>query len=254
MPLSLAPMSFVFAWVLCAVIPAQRVALPDGTGNIAPDAAWTVLRGTQLERDDRAGDPIDETARGQLHAAVARLRTVGVTDEHVLLHSNDGSGRLRLVDAYSDATRATSEQLASEDARRRMREVLQAELAREADAVEFVAAENLPIGGAAAATRLEFTLQKDGHERTLHHVVMPAGDRLQYFDASHARDDAGGREACLAVVQSFDGLREPGVDPATMLLVVLLGAVLGTVLGMLRRRRQARKLLAAGTGSGGAAG
>jgi hypothetical protein len=236
------------SWSLLALTPltAQRIALPHATGGLRPSAEWTVLQRAELDAEQRPSDPADEPARSLLSAAVGDLRTRQRTAEHVLLHSRGGAtGELRLVNAYSADGGAAAAEVLAEPAVAKVRAAFEPTLAAPGITVSYLGHGNADLF---VIPSLVLRFQLDGSGRTwqVHHHVVPAGKRIQYFETLHFTNDASGQAAIDALLRSFDGAREGGSDPIlrNMLLGGAAGALAGVMAAMLRRRRQQRRLLA----------
>lgn len=251
--------SFAAIACLVAAVPvvAQRIVLPDATGALSPGADWVVLRTAELERPSRSTDPTAEPARTLLLQTIAELRRAGRLREHALFHQPGGSaGTLRLVNAWSAAGGATAAELAEPDRVAAMRAALEPELQQGGAEVRY-----LGDGGAGlfavGSAMLRFAVRRDGSDWVLRHHAVPAGERLQYFDAIWSDGDPGGEAAVDDLLRTFDGAREGSGDPVlrNMLLAGLAGAVAGVGTALLRRRRLQRLLrTAAPAGDEGADG
>ena len=70
---------------------------------------------------------------------------------------------------------------------------------------------------------------------------MPAGARLQYFEATYANADADAPAAIDALLTTFDGAEETAdTTLRNMLVGGLAGGIAGIATAVLRRRRQQR--------------
>jgi len=224
---------------------AQRVVLPGATGGVQPTAEWTVLRKAELDAAERPSDPQAEPARSLLLTTIADLKQNGLTEQHILIHQpGSEAGMLRLVHAYSADGGATSDELLADSAVQGMRDVLEPELAKGDKKVTFVgkqADERFQPAGAL----LQFTSEGDGQQQRHEHVIVPAGERLQYFDCtSDARDEAA-QAQFDALLQTFDGARNRGPKNSGLWIAGVAGALAGILTALVRRKRQARAIAAA---------
>ena len=238
--------------LLTATGAAQRVVLPGATGGITPAPGWTVLRKAELDAATRPTDPASEPGRTLLMAAIAELRQNNLTDEQILLHQQgSAAGQLRLVQAYSAEGGATTDELLTESAIQNVRDVLEPALAT-GGTVAFVGSERLELLQP-AAVRLAFTLDGGALQLQHDHVLIPAGERLQYFDCTFDRADVGAREALEALIGTFDGAREVGSRSRGLWIGGIAGALAGIVAALARSKRKARAIVGGGgtTGSGG---
>ena len=242
--------AFSIVTALLAVAgPAQRVVLPGATGGVSPPAGWTVLRQGELDAATRATDPKDEPARARLLSLVTELQRAQLTDAQIVMHQQaPTASSLRLVQAYSAAVEASSAELLDDEAIDRVRDVLEPALAEGGAEVTFDGHARCDLWSVAGA-RLTFTVRRDGRELQHDHYLVPAGERLQYFDCTYARQDAGGRDACERVLATFDGAGEPEASGANLWLAGVAGAIAGLLTALARRKRQARALAAGGGGS-----
>ena len=245
MPDSIRLLFLIACLAMTCSCPGQRVVLPGGTGGVTPSESWVVLRGTELEADERATDPSSEPARSRLMATIRSLRRDRLTDQHLLLHSEAGSGErrtTRLIQAYSAPGGATAGELRGRTDS--IREVLERELSAGGDEATF-SRSGLSSTFDEGAVELLFELDGDGRALTHAHFLVPAGERIQYFDASWDREDAGGEEAVRALLATFDGRADPPRGAGNLWIAGVAGALAGVVTALARRKRQAR-LLSAG--------
>lgn len=241
-PSACAPLAaMILSMCLCT---AQRVVLPGATGGIEPSQQWVLLRQVDLDADTRATDPDAEPGRSVLLTAIAELRQAGQTERTLLLHSpgHQPSG-LRMMTAYAAAGGATVDELLSERAVTGVREALEPGLKRSGRTVTFDGAERVdivPAGG----VRLSFDVRGDSARHTHDHYIVPAGEDLQYFECTFARDDADARAAFEALIATFDGSAPPPPGPRRLWIGGVAGALAGVMTALFRRKRQARALAA----------
>ncbi|MCC7397699.1 MAG: hypothetical protein IT455_11605 [Planctomycetes bacterium] len=215
-----------------------QLALPRGTGNLSPGPEWVVVRGDDIAAESRPQDPAAEPGRTMLRAMLGQLHKDQRTAEHVLLHQPGKTpGTIRVVNAYPDATRATSDELlrAAESVRTAVLPTLESpgvtvSYRGHGDARLF------PIGSLV----LRFDL---AHEATRWHKdihVVPAGDHVQYFEVYYFGDDDDGALAIEALLRTFDGAKEAQMDPIVrnMLIGGLAGGLLGVIMAKRRQRRR----------------
>ena len=227
---------------------AQRIVLPHATGALTPAAEWTVLRIAELENAARDDDPTGEPAHTMLLATIAELRAAGRLREHALFHApGTADGTLRIVNAWSEDGGATGAELLRDDRVEAVRLALEPELRGGGTEVRYLGHEKaglFPVG----ALILRFELRRDDRTWFLRHHLVPAGDRLQYFDALWCAGDDGAtaEHAIDALLATYDGAREQSGDPVlrNMLLGGLAGAFAGIAAALLRRRRLQRLLAA----------
>ncbi|MFK7742730.1 MAG: hypothetical protein AB8H80_20625 [Planctomycetota bacterium] len=276
--------SAAFAFTLLAAPPAPAQApspgstpLPNGTGNVIASSEWTILRGSQLGESERASDPANERARLLLQQSLAELRSDAPAPEaansestedasaaaavddssHVLLYRMGASdSQLRIVHAYSDAVEADFEAIAAPDSIQRMRDALLDALQQQDDTTaNYLGATTATFAdNEQPVTLLQLQTTRGEIRRLLDVYVVPAGERLQYFEASYDADDADGAASCAQLIGTFDGMREPESRGRGLMIGAVAGAVAGMLAAMLRRRRQAKTLIQPQTGSRGSAG
>lgn len=230
---------------LAAAAAAQDIALPQGTGHLTPGPGWVTLDAGAIAATDRPSDPRDEPAKSLFLTTLTALQQPERKGQHVLLHApGDTPGSLRLVNAYSAGGSATSAALQSEATANGMRDTLLATLRTEGQEVRFDGLDH-PDLFAIGSLRLRFTLTHGSASRQLHYHVVPAGARLQYFEAMLQPDDAGAEAAVSAVLRTFDGAREGSSLPG-MLIGGIAGALAGVLAGLWRRNRLQRQAQANG--------
>jgi hypothetical protein len=224
-----------------ASLPAQQVSLPGRTGKLTPPGGWTVLSANELAAPSRAGDPAAEPARTMLTAMIGELQQRQRTAEHVVLHQLGTGDALRSINAWSIPGSATSSALQQADAVTQVREALTTAMAAGGAKVEFVGHDDPKLFGN-GSLRLRFALQQGDRRWLLQHHVVPAGDRLQYFETVAMPGDGGADDAFAAVLRTFDGARD-GTAPSTLTNMVLggvCGGLAGIAAAMWRRRRLQR--------------
>jgi hypothetical protein len=78
----------------------------------------------------------------------------------------------------------------------------------------------------------------------IEYVMVPAGERLQYFELAFLPEDLDALTAVHGVIGTFDGAREPDDDTTrNMILGGVVGAVAGMCAALASRRRQRRVLM-----------
>ncbi|MCU0865579.1 MAG: hypothetical protein MUC36_17475 [Planctomycetes bacterium] len=228
---------------LCSIVllPAQQVQLPGATGKLVPAAGWTVLQANELAAPSRASDPAAEPARTMLLAMVGELQQQKRTAEHVLLHQLGAGDALRCINAWSVPGSATAKALLQADAVAQVREAMLTSLAAAGAKVAFAGHDDPKLFGN-GSLRLRFSLQQGERHWLLQHHVVPAGDRVQYFETVALPGDAGAADAFAAVLRTFDGAVD-GTPPSTLTNMVLggvCGGLAGIATAMWRRRRLQR--------------
>jgi hypothetical protein len=220
-----------------ASLPAQQVSLPGGTGKLTPPGGWTVLAANELAAPSRASDPTAEPARTMLQSMVGELQRQQRTGDHVVLHQAGAGDALRFVNAWSTADSATAAALQHDDAVAQIREVLTKAMAVGGASVEPLGHED-PKLFANGSLRLRFKLQQGNRQWLLQHHVVPAGERLQYFEAVTMPGDGEAEAAVAAVLRTFDGARDgTGGMLGRMALGGVCGAMAGIAAALWRRRR-----------------
>lgn len=224
--------------------------LPHATGTLAVLPGWNALAGADLKAAADAAAPTPtpdaDTGPALLHQTIATLRKEQRLDEHSLLHAGGTPGStLRLVDAFSAEGSVRSSDLQTPAAIEAIRAALQTHLSSPGVTVQFLGHESPKLfatGSIALAFSLTSTL---GTLRLVQHVV-PAGERIQYFETTCFDNDVDAAGEFDAVLRTFDGAKEPDGTLRNM----LLGGALGGFFGMLGARwRQRRRMLAAAAGS-----
>jgi hypothetical protein len=244
-PRHAAPMRAIAVTFAClcsfVLLPAQQVQLPGATGKLVPPAGWTVLQASELAAPSRANDPTAEPARTMLLAMVGELQTHQRTGEHVLLHQLGAGDALRSINAWSVPGSATTAALLQADAVTKVREAMLTSLAAAGAKVEFVGHDDPKLFGN-GSLRLRFALQQGELRWLLQHHLVPAGERLQYFETLALPGDAGADDAFAAVLRTFDGAVD-GTPPSTLTNMVLggvCGGLAGIATALWRRRRLQR--------------
>lgn len=231
---------------------AQRVVLPNATGGVTPATGWTVLREAELAVPERASDPAAQPARARLMAIVNELQTAQRTDKNVVFHQpGKNDGELRTVNAYSAEGSASSAELQGEEAVASMRDALEPVLGNGGAKVEWVGSkpcELFDVGG----VQLTFVLTAADLKADHNMYVVPAGDRIQYFECVTDADDVDAVAACEQLISTFDGAKEAESRVRGLWIGGLAGALAGVLAALARRKRQARNI--AGQGSATASG
>ncbi|MCA8976540.1 MAG: hypothetical protein KDC98_17600, partial [Planctomycetes bacterium] len=188
------------------------IALPDATGNLTAPDGWTVLSAGDLDAMTRASDPQDGPALAALLAVIGDIKAAGRTQANLVMHRpGSAAGQIRILDAYSAPTPVTAAELHTAASIEQIRNTFEEHLSRTATKVVFHG-ESRPELFAVGSLALTFRL--DLPSATLHKqlIVVPAGDRLQYFEATFAPDDLDAATAIAGVLRTFDGAREPVDD------------------------------------------
>jgi len=231
-------------WLTICACQAQRVALPDSTSAIEPGAAWTVLGQAELDADSRASDPATEPARAMLLDIIATLREQAVTSSHLLLHSEGNSPvALRLAHTYAAEGGATINELLTDASVRGCRDVLEPALAAGGREVTWIGATRQRSANVDYA-RLSFTIKGGGMQLAHDHCIVPAGDRLRYFDCTFDEGDDTARSAFGSLIETFDGSSPPPAGPGSLWIAGIAGALAGVMTALFRRKRQAQLLAA----------
>lgn len=241
-----------FGWLALAAlllpaVPAQAppsaneppaIALPEATGSLHPTAAWSIRAPNRTPADDEATD-----LHPQLRAILAELRNRDDGGAHLLLHqSGSAPDSIRIVHAYSDAVGTDVDALFDASATAKMQAAL---LDAFGAGTRFVAQQRLDLFTIdSLCMRLRRTAPDGGSATDIDVHVVPAGDRLQYFETHAASDDDGAKAAFAALLGSFDGAREHKSMTQAAIVGGLGGAIAGMLAAMLRRRRQLRRTLA----------
>jgi hypothetical protein len=237
-----------------AHLAAQRpVPLPHGSGALVAPADWTVLGAADLAAPQRVSDPTDEPARTLLLTMLAELQSRSQTADHLVLHAKGKRpGDLRSVNCYGTAARATTADLQQESTVRTMQEAYVAETTKAGSAVTFLGHDDprlFPTG----SLRLRFESRHGDSRNDVHLHVVPAGERVQYFEVMAAREDTEGLAAIESVLRTFDGAKEAKNDiTRTLILGGISGAVAGMAFALLRRFLQERNARKAGAARGSA--
>lgn len=234
--------TFLFATTALTQTTAQSVLLPHGTGHLQPDATWTVLSGEQLAAPSRASDPAAGFGRALLLATITDLQAQKRTGEHVVLHQPGGKpDELRLVNAYASDVATTVAELQAEASLAKVRDAMLAALQKNGITATFVGHED-PKLWASGSVRLRFGVTQNGIAAELEHHLVPAGERLQYFEVLRLAGDDAGRAATDALLRTFDGARVAVASIQNMLIGGALGAIAGMAMARWRRARLERAL------------
>lgn len=222
----------LLAAVCALAVPAQdRIPLPQGAGSLQALPGWTTAEATDQP------DP----ARALLAATQKALRERRSQEEHTLVHAaGSKSGELRLVNCYSSPGPLGRAELADPAFVDRLRVALEQNLAAAGAKVQSLGSRQpalYPTGSLA----LEFALTSGELTLRVEHHAVPAGDRIQNFEATWFEHDVDARGEVEALLRTFDGAREGREDRTlqTMLLGGLCGGVLGVVMARRRQRRRA---------------
>lgn len=233
--------------LLSASLAAQGVTLPHGTGTLTPPAEWTVLQAAELGQKERATDPEAPISRAILQSAIGDLQTKGRTAENVLLHrQGPGTDELQLINCYSAEVVATSEELLAKTAVEQIRDAVieatsTADLKVQCTGYETSQIWEIP----SLVLHFEHDDTSSPWRSDMH--IVPAGDHLQYFECQYMVTDTSAPTNIRAVLETFDGAKEPESRVSNLLIGGLAGAVAGTLTALWRRRRQQQHMAAAGT-------
>jgi len=239
--------SVVAVVVLAGVCLGQGVVLPEATGEIMPGSEWTVLRAAELAQVERATDPENEIARAMLLTTVAELRDQNRTEQNVLLHRlGKEANQLQLVQCYSQDTRVTSEELLGESAVEKIRDNVISELSTLELPLTCTGTETSQTW-AVPALLLHFEYGGTQPARRMDLHVVPAGNRLQYFETHYLAGDLTAVQATEDVLGTFNGAKEPDGRVSNLLIGGLAGAVAGILTALIRRNRQQRRAMTAGS-------
>jgi len=214
-----------------------RVSLPYDTGDLTAPDSWTILGAEELEEAERPSDPEDEPASTILLGSIESLQQKDRTEDNLLLHQPGSTdGQIRIINAYSADVTASSADLQSEATTQRVRDAMEDALAGPGLEIVFHGRSEpalFPVGCLGLTWRLE-----DEHA-TIHKqlIIVPAGNRLQYFEIIFAPDDLDAQIVMHEVIRTFDGAREDDTL-RQMLIGGAVAAVVGIATAMFRRRRR----------------
>ena len=219
----------------------QQVELPSGTGTITVPDGWTVLQTAELDADSRASDPPLGTYETQLLGLISDLRANNRADQHVVLHrSGSNESQLQMINCYSADQAVTSSELTQEANIDKLSEAL-ANAIGGADLVIKCIDRGVSELFAIKSLRMQFALDDADNNWRMDVLVVPSGDRLQYFESQYLADDPTAIRNIEAVLRTYDGAKEPNASVSNLLIVGLAGAVCGTLTAVLRRRRHAKR-------------
>ena len=235
-----------FGLILASSLTAQGVALPNGTGQIAPTAEWTVLQQAELELEQRTTDPSPESSLATVLAVISELRTEERSSEHVLLHRQGSDDKaLQLINCYSADVAETSSTLLSQTAVEKTRDSMIAALSNKERKVICSGFETSQMW-TVPSLLLHFEDESSAKPWRLDAYIVPAGDRLQYFECQFMANDTAAQGNIENVLATFDGAKEPSNRTSSLMAVGLAGAVAGTITALYRRKRQQQRMSAAG--------
>jgi hypothetical protein len=222
----------------------DRIALPPGPGSLARMPGWTAIEGEALRAASRPTDPTDEVGHSFLLAILKALQNKQDGNQHVVLHSmGPRPGTFRLVNAYSTPGGTKSEVLQSSTELETAKKALGESLASPGVTVTFVASDTTALF-AVGSLALHFELTGPNVHTFVDYYLVPAGDRVQFFETLRFADDVDARGEIESLLRTFDGAREDGADP--ILRGMLLGGAAGAAAGIFRawivsRRRRAQQ-------------
>jgi len=226
----------------------ERIVLPNECGTLARLPGWTALAGADLTAATRPTDPVGEPARSILAGAIALLRERQQEADHVLLHSpGTAPGALRFVNAYSAGYSITSADLNKPEVTTVLQKELTASLTSPGVTVTFagskVQQQLFPVG----TLSLSFELATADRKWHVEHHVVPAGERIQYFEATFLDGDVDARGEIETLLRTFDGAREGrSVD---FWRATLIGGGTGALAAILARVWMRRRQRAAEAGA-----
>ncbi|MFT4514384.1 MAG: hypothetical protein ACI89X_001623 [Planctomycetota bacterium] len=236
----------VLGLVLVGSLAAQGVALPNGTGQIAPSTDWTVLQQAELEQDERATDPTAERSRASVLALIQELRTEERTAKNVVLHrQGPNNDALQLINCYSDDVVESSSTLLGKDAVERTRDALIDKLSTGGRKVVCSGFETSQLWGVPSLL-LHFEHETTSSPWRLDTYIVPAGDHLQYFECEFTAGDSTAQKNSEDVLATFSGAKEPESTVSNLMVAGLAGAVAGILTALYRRKRQHQRMSAAG--------
>jgi hypothetical protein len=228
------------ALVVGGSVAAQEIALPFASGKITVAAGWTVLGAKELAEEARDSDPVAGTAKVQLLGLVADLRAKNRTDQHLILHrSGLNPEQLQMINCYSTDEVPSSEELVAEEAASKMSQVLATEIGGQDLAITCTGHEVSEMF-AIKSLLMHFAMAEPASAWRMDVLVVPSGDRLQYFESQYLADDAQAIANIDAVLRTYDGAKEPDTRVSNLLIGGLAGAVAGILTALFRRRRHMR--------------
>jgi hypothetical protein len=231
--LRLLPTAGLLALLVAVRAPTQeRLPLPNGTGSLQKLPGWTTAA---------VPDATVEPARTMLAAVQDKLRSSQSPDDHTLAHAvGSKSGELRLVHCFSTPGPLTREALLAPAFAEQLRAEVERNLAGPGTTVRFVGGRQPTLFGINSLA-VAFEVERGGHALHVEHHLVPAGQRVQNFEAAWCATDVDGRGEIEALLRTFDGAREGREDRTlqTMLLGGLCGGILGVVTARWRQRRRA---------------
>ena len=186
-------------------------------------------------------------ARQALLAAIAEIRQNERTEQNVLLHSRGtGPTHLRMINAYSADVQVSSDELLSDDAVQKTRDALLGVLSETGVDAKFLSHAPCDLFAVRGLT-LRFEHGAPESRMHLEMFIVPAGERLQYFECNYRVDDQGAAAAIEPLLRTFDGAKEKESRVSNLLIGALAGSVAGVLTALIRRRRQMQRMAATGS-------
>src|SRR5690606_893110 len=175
--------------ILAGVGVGQGVVLPEATGELMPGAEWTVLRAAEMAQPERATDPQGKVARRMIQATVAELQAKERSEQHLLLHRiGTDPDDLQLIHCYSADVRAASSELLKDAAIEQIRDASTTELSSADLPVICTGSETSELWPVPSLL-LHFQHEDSESPWRMDMQIVPAGDRLQYFETQYMAGD-----------------------------------------------------------------
>ncbi|HEX5053122.1 MAG TPA: hypothetical protein VFZ65_15210 [Planctomycetota bacterium] len=244
MPCPKPPRAGLLPLLTASLLAQAPVPLPGGTGTLTPAPAWTVLHTAELAASGRDTDPTAEPGATLLRTAITEVQAQQRTEQHVFFHAPGAvPGSLRLVDAFSSAGGAGTDDLVTAARADTIRKVLEPTLAAPGAKVTYLGHADADLYHVPSLV-LRFEVARGDVRWQLQHHVVPAGERVQYFETWHLAGDTDAPAAIAALLATFDGAREQPGDPIlrNMLIGGGAGALAGVLTALWRRRRLQRAM------------
>jgi len=237
----------VLAFVTCTLVaqdpPKRTVTLPHGAGMLEVPTGWTVLGAAELAAETRESDPAEDPARLLITSLVQQLQQDQRTNDNVLMHGPGATaGQARTISAYSAERPTTSEELQRPETLAQIRRAFEEGMAPPGVSVAFLGEDQPDVF---AIGSISITFRWTVPVGTLHKqiYIVPAGQRLQYFETDFWPDDLDAPTAIANILRTFDGAGETeGSDTLTKMLIGgAAGAMAGIMVALMRRRKQQRR-------------